>query len=66
MNRRSRRVLIAGGAVLGLLIVLAVAVISVARSGWFREQVRQRIVAEAEKATGGRVEIGFLTSSGRL
>ena len=58
MNRRSRRVLIAGGAVLGLLIVLAVAVISVARSGWFREQVRQRIVAEAEKATGGRVEIG--------
>lgn len=58
MNRRSRRVLIAGGAVLGLLILLAVAVIVVARSGWFREQVRQRIVAEAEKATGGRVEIG--------
>ena len=58
MSRRSRRVLIAGASVLGLVILLAVTLIVVARSGWFREQVRQRIVAEAEKATGGRIEIG--------
>jgi translocation and assembly module TamB len=30
----------------------------VLRSDWFREKVRQRIVAEVEKATGGRAEIG--------
>ena len=28
------------------------------RSGWFRERVRQRIIAEVEAATGGRVEVG--------
>ena len=58
MSRRSRRVLIAGASVLGLVILLAVTVIAIARSSWFREQVRQRIVAEAERATGGRIEIG--------
>src|SRR5690348_3309319 len=58
MSRRSRRALIAGGAVLALVTLLAVTAISIARSGWFREQVRQRIVAEAERATGGRIEIG--------
>src|SRR5579872_2304310 len=57
MSRRFRTALIAGS-VLGLAILLAVIVMVVARSGWLREQVRQRIVAEAEKATGGRVEIG--------
>lgn len=30
------------------------------RSGWLREKIRQRVVAEAAKATGGRVEIGAL------
>ncbi len=35
-----------------------VAVIGIARSDWLREKFRQRIIAEAEQATGGRVEIG--------
>ena len=42
-------------------IVLAAAALSfvmVVRSGWFQERVRERIIAEIEKATGGRVEIG--------
>jgi translocation and assembly module TamB len=47
---------------LGVLLVIAlVAIVSalyVARSGWLREKVRERVVAEAERATGGRVEIG--------
>ena len=30
----------------------------VLRSDWFREKVRQRMVAEVEKATGGPSEIG--------
>ncbi len=41
-----------------LLVVCAVAGLLVVRSGWFRELVRQRIVTEVEKATGGRVEVG--------
>ncbi len=58
MSRRSRLALISGGAVLGLICVLAVTAVFVLHSAWFREQVRERIVSEAEKATGGRVEIG--------
>jgi translocation and assembly module TamB len=58
MSRRSRLALIISGAVFGLIFVLAVTAVVVLRSAWFREQVRQRIVAEAEKATGGRAEIG--------
>src|SRR5205814_3800244 len=50
--------LLIGGALLGVLCILAVMAVLVLRSAWFREQVRERIVAEAEKATGGRVEIG--------
>jgi len=57
MSRRSRVALIISGAVLGLICILAVTAVLVLRSAWFREQVRERIVADAEKATGGRVEI---------
>ena len=41
-----------------LLLVCTIAALLVVRSGWFRELVRQRIVAEIEAATGGRVEVG--------
>lgn len=58
MMRRARLVLIAGASMAGLIVVLAVACFFVARSQWFRDQVRQRIVRETEQATGGRVEIG--------
>jgi translocation and assembly module TamB len=40
-----------------LLVALAGAVF-VARSAWFQNQVKQRIVTIVENATGGRVEIG--------
>ena len=40
---------------IGVLIVAAAVVLP---SDWFREQVRGRIVAEAERATGGRAELG--------
>jgi len=58
MSRRSRWALIIGASMLGLMILAVVAGIFVAQSSWLRDQVRQRIVAETEKATGGRVEIG--------
>ena len=55
---RARRIWIIAGTILGLLLASAVAVVFVLQSTWFHEQVRAHIVAEAEKATGGRVEIG--------
>ena len=58
MSRRSRLAWTWVLSILGLTAFLVLGAILVARSGWFREQVRQRIVAEAERATGGRVEIG--------
>lgn len=36
---------------------LVLAALAVLQSGWFRDRVRERIVAELEKATGGRVEL---------
>ena len=36
---------------------LAVALLGVLQSNWFRDQVRRRIVAQVEAATGGKVEI---------
>ena len=46
-------------AVAGAVLVMAalIAGVVVARSGWFREKVRERIISEIEKATGGRAEI---------
>jgi len=61
MRRRSRLALIIGGCTAGLAIVLIIAALLVAQSGWFREQVRGRIVSEVEKSTGGRVEIDSFT-----
>ncbi len=42
-------ILLLAGSIAGLLVL---------RSGWFRERVRERIIAEIETGTGGRVEIG--------
>jgi len=39
------------------LAVLLLAVLAVLQSGWLRDRVRERIVAEIENATGGRVEL---------
>jgi translocation and assembly module TamB len=41
-----------------LVVICAVAGLLIVRSGWFRELVRERIVTEVEKATGGHVEVG--------
>jgi translocation and assembly module TamB len=45
----------AAGAFLCLLVM---AFVFVLQSDWFRDQVRKRIVAQVEMATGGKVEIG--------
>ena len=39
-----------------LVLVVLVAAILISRSGWFKDKVRERIISEVERATGGRVE----------
>jgi translocation and assembly module TamB len=64
MTRRGRIALmialITAGAVIAVVAIAVVAGVVVLRSDWLRENVRERVVAEAEKATGGKVEIGAL------
>ena len=60
MSRRARIALISSGAVVLVLALAVVATVILVRSGWLREKFRQRVVAEAEQATGGNVEIGAL------
>jgi translocation and assembly module TamB len=60
MTRRGRITLISiGGAILLVAIAVAVGVVMV-QSGWLRERIRTRLVEEATKAIGGKVEIGAL------
>ena len=58
MSRPARIVSISAGAVLLLLGIAVITGIKIAQSDWLREKFRQRIVTEAARATGGRVEIG--------
>lgn len=59
MTRRTRRILRIVTVSLALAAVIAlIGGVLIFRSGWFHRQVRDRIVAEVEKATGGRTEIG--------
>ena len=53
-----KRLAIAAASLAALAILLALAATLAVRSDWFREQVRQRLVAAIATATGGRVEIG--------
>ena len=58
MNRHLRFVLRSVVAVAVVLVLAAIAAFFVARSSWLQEEFRKRIIAEAERATGGTVEIG--------
>src|SRR6516164_4945396 len=58
MKRRARILIYSGLALLLLAVALSVSAILVIRSAWFHDAVRDRIVAEVERATGARAEIG--------
>ncbi|HUB34083.1 MAG TPA: translocation/assembly module TamB domain-containing protein [Bryobacteraceae bacterium] len=55
---RGRKLSIAAAAAVAALVVLAGSAWLVLESRWLRGRVHDAIVAEAERATGGRVEIG--------
>ena len=58
MSRAVKITLWTLGGLAGLSVAAALAFILVVQSGWFKNQVRERIVSVAEQATGGKVEIG--------
>jgi translocation and assembly module TamB len=57
MKRTWKVVLCSLAALVLIAIGITVTGVYVAQSDWLRNKIRQRIVTEAEKATGGRVEI---------
>src|SRR5436305_14661139 len=66
--RRSRLIgLRIAALLLSLLLVLAVGGLLVLKSDWFHQKVRQRIIAELERATGGTATLGdFIVDWGAL
>ncbi len=50
-----------------VVIVLVIAFQATVRTDWFQNKVRDRVIAELERATGGRVELGaFLFDPGAM
>ena len=58
MRRRTRLLLWLAGSVAIVCVSVALIAIAVVRSAWFSDRVRERIVGEVERSTGGRAEIG--------
>ncbi len=58
MSRPVRILVRTTAALAALGLLLTVSAILVYRSDWFRDRLRERIVSEVERATGGRAEIG--------
>lgn len=57
MSRRRKFLLAALAGAAGLILISALSAVLVVRSDWFYNKVRERMVSEIEKATGGDVEI---------
>ena len=58
MSRARKIGLIIGGSLVGLLLAVVVAGVLIARTEWFRNTVREKIVSSVEEATGGKVDVG--------
>ena len=61
MSRRRKILAIVAGSLVGLLVVLFVAGITIVRTDWFRNTVRDKIITAVADATGGKVDIGSFT-----
>src|ERR1700733_870749 len=57
MKKPVRITLISLGSILLLVLLAGVSVLLIARSDWLREKLRTAVIEQAEKATGGRIEI---------
>ena len=56
MNRRNLTIIF--GALAGAFLLLVMAALYTLQTSWLKAKVREKIVSEAERASGGRVEIG--------
>jgi translocation and assembly module TamB len=61
MSRPKRIALWVGGGLAALIVVVFLAGIAIVRTEWFRNLVREKIVAAVETGTGGHAEIGSFT-----
>jgi len=52
-----RKLFLAGGSLAALILAAAVSAILIVQSDWFRDKVRERLIATVEDATGGRAEV---------
>ena len=57
MSRPVRITLWVAGSIAGVVILLIIAALIVVQTAWFRNYVRTKIIAYAEQATGGTVEL---------
>src|SRR5437660_10394980 len=57
MTRPKRIILWILASLAGLVIVLGITVLLVVRTEWFRDYVRNKLIAYAEQSTGGTVEL---------
>jgi translocation and assembly module TamB len=46
-----------GGSIAGLVVVLVIAAVIAAQTDWFRNFVREKIIAVTEESTGGKVDL---------
>ncbi|HYZ83517.1 MAG TPA: hypothetical protein VE621_03920, partial [Bryobacteraceae bacterium] len=58
MSRPWKITLWIGGILTALIGIVIVAALLILPSEWFYKKVRERIITEVERVTGGRVEIG--------
>src|ERR1700730_3483509 len=61
MSRARKIIYIVLGSLGGLIVVLVVAGILIVQTQWFRNLVREKIIASVETSTGGTVDIGSFT-----
>ena len=57
MTRARKIIAIVAASLVGLVVVLFIAGITIVQTDWFRNMVRGKIVAAVEEATGGKVDI---------
>jgi translocation and assembly module TamB len=57
MSRGGRIATMIGLSILGLIVLLVIAALIVVQTSWFRNFVREKIIAVTEESTGGKVDI---------
>jgi translocation and assembly module TamB len=65
MSRRSRILVTIVSVIGGLVIAIIIAALIVIQTSWFKNYVREKIIALTEESTGGKVELGSFSFNWR-